>query len=212
MCPSLNMIAYLYRHIRHFGLLTDAVATVILSVEVYVVEKSPGAPSGDIESLVADLASGDGGVRVAAREALVDIGKPAVDSLVRTLADSRTQVRWEAAMALGDIADPATAEALALALDDKVFDVRWLVAKGLIAIGREAIVPVLRTVIGRADSSLYRSGVHHVLHDLAANDESSREILAPVLAALDGSAPSVEVPLAAETAIAALADGWPETS
>ena len=170
---------------------------------------SPGAPLGDIGSLVADLASRDGGVRVAAREALVDIGRPAVDSLVGTLTDSRTQLRWEAAKALGGIADPATAGALALALDDKVFDVRWLAAEGLIAIGREALVPVLRVVIGRAESPLCRSGAHHVLHDLAAGDEDLKEILAPVLAALDGRAPSVEVPLAAENVIAALAGGSP---
>ncbi|MEE8353178.1 MAG: HEAT repeat domain-containing protein [Dehalococcoidales bacterium] len=168
---------------------------------------SPDAPSGDIQSLVADLASRDGRVRVAAREALVDIGRPAVDSLVGTLADSRTQLRWEAAKALGDIADPAAAGALALALDDKVFDVRWLAAEGLIAIGREALVPVLRIVISCADSPLCRSATHHVLHDLAQRDDDLKETLAPVLAALDGTAPSVEVPLAAETAIAALAGG-----
>lgn len=168
---------------------------------------SPDAPSGDIQSLVVDLASRDGGVRVAAREALVDIGRPAVGALVRTLTDSRTQLRWEAAKALGGIADPTTAGALALALDDKVFDVRWLAAEGLIAIGREALVPVLRVVIGRAESPLCRSGAHHVLHDLAASDEDIKETLAPVLAALDGSAPSVEVPLVAETVIAVLAGG-----
>ncbi len=170
---------------------------------------SPGAPSRDIESLVADLASRDGGVRVAAREALVDIGRPAVDSLVGTLADSRTQLRWEAAKALGEIADPGTAGALARALDDKVFDVRWLAATGLIAIGREAIVPVLRVVISCADSPLCRSGSHHVFHDLAASDADLKETLALVLAALDGRAPAVEVPLAAETTIAAMAGGSP---
>ena len=171
--------------------------------------QSPNDPSRDIESLVTDFASRDGGVRVAAREALVDIGRPAVGALVRTLADSRTQLRWEAAKTLGAIADPAAAEALALALNDRVFDVRWLAAEGLIAIGREAIVPVLRVVINCADSPFCRSGSHHVLHNRARRDEDLRETLAPVLAALDGVAPSVEVPLAAETAIAVLAGGSP---
>ncbi len=163
----------------------------------------------NIESLVADFASRDGGVRVAAREALVDIGQPAVDALIRTLADSRTQLRWEAAKALGAIADPAAAEALALALNDKVFDVRWLAATGLIAIGRQAVAPVLRLVISCADSTICRAGGHHVFHDLAQQDEDLEQALAPVLAALDGVAPSVEVPLAAKTAIAALAGGSP---
>lgn len=169
--------------------------------------ESPNTPPGDIESLVADFSSRDGAVRIAAREALVDIGQPAVDALVRTLADSRIQLRWEAAKALGTIADPTAAEALALALDDKVFDVRWLAAEGLIAIGRKAAAPVLRLVISCADSPLCRSGTHHVLHDLVASDEDLRETLAPVLAALDGVAASVTVPLAAEAAIAALAGG-----
>jgi hypothetical protein len=68
---------------------------------------------------------------------------------------------------------------------------------------------VLRIVISCADSPLCRSGTHHVVHDLARQDEDLRETLAPVLAALDGTAPSVEVPLAAETAIVALAGGQP---
>ncbi len=167
-------------------------------------EQSNAQPE-NIESLVADFASRDGGVRVAAREALVNIGKPAVEALVRTLADSRTQLRWEAAKTLGTIADPAAVEALALALNDKVFDVRWLAATGLIAIGREAVTPVLRLVISCANSTICRASGHHVLHDLAQQDEDLAKMLAPVLAALDGVAPSVEVPLAAKTAIAVLA-------
>lgn len=167
-------------------------------------EQSSVSPPGDIQSLVADFTSRNGAVRVAARIALIDIGQPAVAALVGALADSVTQIRWEAAKTLSDIAAPEAAEPLALALDDKVFDVRWLAAEGLIAIGRESIVPVLRLVISRAKSSSCRSGVHHVLHDLVARDESFKEILLPVLAALDGQAPSVETPLVAEAAVVAL--------
>ncbi len=170
---------------------------------------SPDHPAKDIESLVADFASRDGGVRLAARQALVAVGRPAIGALVGALTDSRTQVRWEAAKSLGEIADPAGTEALALALDDKVFDVRWLAATGLIAIGRETIVPVLRVVISCADSTLCRSASHHVLHDLAAGHEELKETLAPVLNALEGRAPSLEVPLAAEATIEALAGGSP---
>ncbi len=167
----------------------------------------PDHQSKYVESVVADFASRDGGVRLAARQVLVAVGRPAVGALVAALADLRTQVRWEAAKSLGEIADPAATEALALTLDDKVFDIRWLAATALIAIGREAILPVLRVVINCADSTLCRSSSHHVFHDLAANDEDLKETLAPVLAALDGRAPSVEVPLVAAATIAALAGG-----
>ncbi len=158
----------------------------------------------EIDELVRDLGSADGMVRQRARETLVDLASPAVTSLVRLLKDPRNQVRWEAARALGDIADPAAAEALVTVLGDRVFDVRWLAAKGLIAIGRDSAVPLLHGLIVTSGSKLSREGAHHVIHDLLRHDEELGEALGPVLVALEDAESSVEAPLAAEAAITEL--------
>ena len=64
------------------------------------------------------------------------------------------------------------------------------------------MVPILTTLIEQADSTWVREGVHHVLHDM--NQGNLREILQPVLAALEGNNPALEVPLAAQAALAVL--------
>jgi HEAT repeat protein len=155
-----------------------------------------------IESLVTDLDSQDGQVRVRARKSLVVIGGQAVKPLVKALASKREWVRWEAAKTLGQIGDPAAVQALVKALEDKMFDVRWLAAEGLISIGREALVPLLQALMEHPDSLWLREGVHHVLHDV--DKEDINEILQPVLAALESFEPSVEAPLATEIALKAL--------
>lgn len=162
------------------------------------------ADSATISSLVADLASHDGQVRERARQCLVDIGGPAVALLIEALGDPNSQVRWEAAKALGQIADPVAAPALVKALRDKGFAIRWLAAEGLIALGSKGLVPLLRALIERSDSVWLRQGAHHVLHDLVGR--VPEEVLQPVLAALEGVEPSLEVPLAAETALDALTE------
>jgi len=155
-----------------------------------------------IKSLVAELGSQDGQVRVRARKSLVAIGGQAVKSLVKALASKKEWVRWEAAKTLGQIGDPAAVRALVKALEDKMFDVRWLSAEGLISTGREALVPLLRALTENPDSLWLKEGVHHVLHDVVKGDLT--ELLQPVIIALEGFEPSLEAPLAAETALKTL--------
>ena len=83
-----------------------------------------------------------------------------------------------------------------------MFDVRWLAAQGLIAIGPDAITPILKALIERPDSIWMREGAHHVLHDLARGE--LREVLWPVVATLEDVDSPVEVPFAAEAALNAL--------
>jgi len=156
-----------------------------------------------IKSLVADLGSKDGQVRVRARKSLVAIGGQAVKLLIKALASKREWVRWEAAKTLGQIGDPAAVQVLVKALEDKMFDVRWLAAEGLISIRREALVPLLRALTERPDSLWLREGVHHVLHDVDNGDLT--EILQPVIVALEDFEPSLEAPLAAKIALKTLA-------
>jgi HEAT repeat protein len=156
-----------------------------------------------IKSLIADLGSQDGLVRIRARKSLVAIGNQAIKLLVKALASKREWVRWETAKTLGQIGDPVAVQALVKALEDKMFDVRWLAAEGLIAIGRKALAPLLQALMEHPDSPWLREGAHHVLHDV--DRRGLTEILLPVIVALEGSEPSVEAPIAAASALKALA-------
>jgi HEAT repeat protein len=155
-----------------------------------------------IKSLIADLASKDGVVRLKARQQLVAYKRRALAPLIKTLSNENDWVRWEAAKALSQIGNPESIQALLEALTDKQFEVRWLAAEGLIRIGRKAIVPLLEALVKHSDSYWLREGIHHVLHDI--NRGKIRKVLPPVLAALEGPEPSLEVPLAAQAALDAL--------
>jgi HEAT repeat protein len=165
------------------------------------VPQEPTADSTSLDSLLAALGSYDGVARQRARQDLVAIGGPAVAPLIEALTDPNDDVRWEAAKALGQIGDPAAA-ALVSVLEDENSGIRWLAAEGLIALGREGLVPLLRALEQRSDSVWLREGAHHVLHDLARGD--LEDVLSPVLAALDGIEPTMEVPWAARAALDAL--------
>lgn len=162
------------------------------------------ADTGTINALTADLASKDGKVRVRARQALVMIGEQSVPAIEKALASKEKWQRWEAAKTLGQIGGRSAAEALTRALDDEMFDVRWLAAQGLINIGRPAMVPLLQVLIKKPESYWVQEGVHHVLHDIS--DVNLRKILRPVLDALEDPE-ALEAPLAAHAAIQELAPG-----
>ena len=160
------------------------------------------AATATIRILVNDLCSEDGLVRVRARKRLVALGNQAVRPLKKLLGSKREWVRWEAAKALGQIGDPAAAQALIKALEDNMFDVRWLAAEGLIYMGKSALVPLLQAIRERPDSFWLREGVHHVLHDV--NNGKITEIIRPVIVALESFEPSVEAPPAIEKALEVL--------
>ena len=152
-----------------------------------------------IESLVAELDC-DEMIRCQnARRALVSRKNEAVPALVVALQNKKPWVRWEAAKALAQIGDPSATAPLIDALGDKAFDVRWLAAEGLIHLGRKAVSPLLKALIGNPGSVWLREGAHHVLHDMYRGNWDTA--LKPVMKALEGAHPSVEVPLAASKAI-----------
>ncbi len=155
-----------------------------------------------IKSLIADLANKDGIVRVKARSSLVGYKSKAVPLLIKTLSDKNDWVRWEGAKALSQIRAPSSIQALLEALTDKSFEVRWLAADGLIRIGRKSIIPSLKALVNNSDSFWLREGVYHVLHDVKKGNQT--KVLQPVLTALEGSEPSLIVPLAAKTALDSL--------
>jgi HEAT repeat protein len=154
-----------------------------------------------IKFLINGLRNEDGIVRHKARRALTFIGKRAVPDLIPLLRDPNDDVRWEAAKALSEIIAPGAAPDLVATLDDHNYGVRWLAAEGLIAIGQDALPPLLKSLTERSDSAWIREGAHHVLHDLADKDLRVKNLAAPVIAALEGIEPEIGV---VEPAYAAL--------
>jgi HEAT repeat protein len=148
-------------------------------------EKPTGRHASDdivpkLLDLMSALRSTNGMRRQSARRELVAIGAPSVPFLVGALLDADFRVRWEAAKALGTIADPRSGPGLVRGLRDDCIEVQWLAAEGLIALGKHAIVPLLKALREDADSILLRQGAHHVLHDLERKhllDEKTKHVL-----------------------------------
>ena len=160
------------------------------------------ANSRIIQALVSDLTCPDGFNRLMARRSLAYIGKSAVPELTLALQSKEALSRWEAAKSLSQVGDAGATAALIKALTDDVFDVRWLAAEGLIAIGRPALVPLLREVKKNSGSIWLREGAHHILHDL--NNEQISALINPVLHALQDSDATLQTPLLAQRALNAL--------
>ena len=148
-----------------------------------------------VNTLLNDLACNDVYKCRRARRELVEMGDVAVPYLVDVLNHRKSWVRWESAKALGQIPGAAATQALVVALGNNNFDVRWLAAEGLIDRGREALKPLMKALIEGSDSVALREGAHHVLFDLSHGN--LRELVLPVLEALEDVEPSLGVPLKA---------------
>jgi len=157
-----------------------------------------------INSLIRNLRSKEGPLMRQARESLAFIGKPAVPALIQILKDPDDDIRWEAAKTLALINDSGTAPELVSALQDHNFGVRWIAAEGLVNIGREALFPLLHSLVNHPDSAVLRSGAHHVLSGLAR--KGFKEVVGPLLAALEGAEPEVEILGSAYSALDRLKD------
>jgi len=120
----------------------------------------------DLQELMQKFYSKNGLQRADAREKVIRHGRHAVPALISVLQDKSIHVRWEAAKALGQIKDPSCAPALVDRLTDESPEIRWLAAEGLIALRRDSLQPLLTRLVEDFNSSVYRQGVHHVLHAL----------------------------------------------
>ena len=159
----------------------------------------------DLSRLAAALGDRNPGVRHRARMSLVALGPTSVPHLIAALESPRENARWEAAKSLQAIADARAAPALVLRLGDGDSGVCWVAAEALIALGPKAIVPLMHGLIAHNNSSTFLDSAHHVLHDL--NKGALRNIVGPVLQALDRPSPDTGAPLAAHRALRALALG-----
>jgi len=160
-------------------------------------------PYKDIPSLIKQLSDTDGFVRMQAREVLTCIGAPAVTELIHTLSTANSQLRWQVIKILDGIQDPAAARVLVEQLKDDNAGVRWAASDALIALRRDAIPPLLETLIRDFDSLWLRQAAHHILHvfkDAGILIEAEEK----VFEALEDVEPAMAVPWAAEKALESL--------
>jgi len=152
-----------------------------------------------IRTLVDTLASKDAIKRIRARNRLTAIGGPAVEIVAEALRDAHAHVRWEAAKTLTTIADPRAIPELVRILWDDDVNVRWVAGEALIAIGRDAVAPVLRELMTARENTeeLYESA-YHILTELAKDE--LRPVLTPVLHAIKRGYPEMVTPGAAQQA------------
>ena len=160
--------------------------------------------TGNIDTLIKQLSDKDGRVREKARLQLVSVGKAATLPLIKILTAKDQQTRWEAAKTLAAIPDPLAIPALIKALEDDIFDIRWLAAEALITIGHESIKPLLEKLSPCCNELFLREGAHHVLKYIIQDSPKAvevNEILKPVIHALEDLASEVEIPGVAQSAL-----------
>ena len=130
-----------------------------------------------------------------ARTQLLAIGTPAIPSLLEAVRSKKGEPRLEIASILRQLHDPAAAAALVELLSDAEFDVRWEAVEGLSELGYDSLPPLLAALIQNPDSARLRNGAHHVLHHVAG--EGYYLLLKPLMMAIEGPVPDVEMPAAA---------------
>lgn len=120
----------------------------------------------EVKKLVSKLSDKEWLTRHNSRKALEKIGKPALKYLEEIAESIDYNTRWEAIKTIGDISDPSSVYILTNAMIDPNVDIRWLAAEGLIEMGENSVVPLLKTIIKNYDSVELCESAHHVLSEL----------------------------------------------
>jgi HEAT repeat protein len=144
-----------------------------------------------LTDLVEALGSDDGLKRKWAWETLTLLGEPAVLRLRELLSSGNKRIRWEAARGLAAMVDPGSVQAFVELLADEHSEVRWLAGSGLISLGPRSVVPVLESLIQHPDSLGHQQVARRVLRGLSSDNDVLKEIVRPVIGALEHSDPAV---------------------
>lgn len=164
------------------------------SGQVYDLASAPTA----ISELLRAMDGRDGVTREHARKQIVTMGAAAVPHLIQAAQGGHWQLRLEATRALAAIAEPNSAEALARQFDDSS-EIGWAAAEGLKGMGVPGARAVLQQLVQHPGSHGVRTAALHALREQQA--AQIRAATAPVIAALEDSAPASEAPVAAFAAL-----------
>jgi HEAT repeat protein len=117
-----------------------------------------------------------------AGKALVKKGKTIIPQMHKLLSSKNSLLRKEAARIVELIADRRSISLLIGLLEDKESDIRWIAAEGLVKIGRQSILPLLKSVRDNKNSYYLNTGAHHVLNSLL--QEKEKKELVPLMQSL----------------------------
>ena len=161
---------------------------------------SPQISNIEASRLIERLASSSGTDSRETRRRLADAGGALTPQLLAALEHGSKHQRWEVIKVFEEIADPAAAPALVHALTDGSVSVRWAAANALIALDRAGLHALFTALTKQLDSYWLREGAHHVLHVLK-DQGRLYPVEVEVFEALEGAAPDIQTPWAAERAL-----------
>jgi len=109
--------------------------------------------------------------KIIAKNTLIYMGKAVLPQLNILLCSENYELRIIAARIIQQIKAEESIRMMLLLLNDDDKSIRWIAARGLILVGREAIIPLLRTLVKNGKSYYLKSGAHSVLTRLLTSDE-----------------------------------------
>jgi HEAT repeat protein len=109
--------------------------------------------------------------KVNARRYLVEMGKAILPQLNNLLLSKNIRLRREASKIIEIIGDKESIPVLINLLEDDEGSIRWIAAEGLIHIGRESIVPLLKKIIENGDDTYLKMGARHAFLQLFNDNE-----------------------------------------
>jgi hypothetical protein len=126
-----------------------------------------------IAKLINDLRQTENTVsRIEAKNKLEKMGRETLPYLHKLLEVEDNLLRREVAKIMGYIADKSSIPDFILLLDDSDNGIRWIAAEGLVHIGRESIIPLLRSIIDNQQGTYFlKTGAHHVFKSLFNDEE-----------------------------------------
>lgn len=152
-----------------------------------------------IDMLAAGLGSRSRRKRTHCRHELAAIGKPVIPALCTLLNAKKRQVVWEAVKTLAQMQHPDCIPGLLTAMEDTRFDICWVAAEGMVALGSPALKKLLERLQERPDIFSLREGAHHVIRALLG-DNPWKE-MQDVLLQLEDFSPLSSLPRAAAAAL-----------
>jgi HEAT repeat protein len=158
-----------------------------------------------IEKLIAILSNKDGLKRQNARVLLVKIGRPAIPYLESLLNLKEYRTRWEAIKAISSVPHPDTIPALLKCLDDENEDIRWVAAEGMIELEKQAVKPLLKSILINYESINFCETAHHILKELVVRKSfTDTTNIIPMLIEKDKE--DSQIPLSANAKLAELSN------
>jgi HEAT repeat protein len=137
-----------------------------------ILKELPENISGHISCLYKEI---NYKLRVAARKKLVKMGRAILPRLHNLLSIEDNVLRWEVAKVIELIGEKESIPVFIELLEDSDSGIRWIAADGLINIGRDSIMPVLKSIINKKKESYFlRLGAHYILTELFNPNEKNK--------------------------------------